>query len=102
MSSGGWLILVVVGPGRGLVVESSGLQTAVQDAGEAVGQLAEGSVVPGSAGAQLVVVGAGARGGPQRAEGLLVQGVGEPPVAHVPGEHHRLLARGAGDRGLSA
>jgi hypothetical protein len=33
----------------------------VQDADEAVGQLTEGGVVPGAAGAQGVVVGAGAR-----------------------------------------
>ena len=31
-----------------------------------------------------------------------MQGVGQPPVAHVAGEDDALLARGAGDRGLSS
>jgi hypothetical protein len=61
MSSGGSLIFVVVCPGGGLVIAGAGLQAAVQDADEAVGQLTEGGVVPGAAGAQAVVVGAGAR-----------------------------------------
>ena len=61
MSSGHWAILSVVCPGGVLVVEGAGLQAAVEDADEAVGQLTEGGVVPGAAGAQGVVVGAGPR-----------------------------------------
>src|SRR3954469_23806321 len=58
----------------------------------------QGGVMSGAAGAESVVVRAGPRRGSQRAEVLLVQGVGQPMVAHVAGEHDCLLARGAGDR----
>ena len=57
MSSGGG---VVVGPGGVLVVEGAGLEAAVQDADEAVGELAQRGLVADVAGAQGVVVGAGA------------------------------------------
>jgi hypothetical protein len=53
------LILVVVPPGGVLVVESAGFEAAVEDADQAVGELAEGGVVALAAGAELVVVGAG-------------------------------------------
>ena len=56
MSSG--LVLLVV-PGGVLVVEGAGFEAAVEDADEAVGQLAQGGVVALAAGAELVVVGAG-------------------------------------------
>src|SRR4051794_21858708 len=49
-----------LGPGGVFAIGGSGLQAAVQDADEAVGQLAEGGVVSGAAGAEGVVVGAGA------------------------------------------
>ena len=52
----------VLRPGGRLVVEGAGLEAAVQDAGEPVGELAEGGVVPGAAGALVVVVGACPRG----------------------------------------
>src|SRR3954453_13460302 len=101
MSSGNLSILVgVVCPGGVLVVEGLGLQAAVQDADQTVAELAQGGVMSGAAGAEPVVVRAGARRGPQRAEGLRGQGVGQPMVADVAGEDDRLLARGAGDRGL--
>ena len=45
-------------PGGVLVVTGVGLQTAVEDADEAVGELAEGGLVTGAASAELVVVGA--------------------------------------------
>jgi hypothetical protein len=47
----------VLRPGGRLVVEGAGLEAAVQDAGEPVGELAQGGVVPGAAGALEVVVG---------------------------------------------
>ena len=61
VSSGDVLILGVVGPGGGLVVEGSGLQAAMQDADQPVAELAQGGVVAGAAGTEGVVVGAGAR-----------------------------------------
>ena len=48
----------VLRPSGRLVVEGAGLEAAVQDAGEPVGELAQGGVVPGAAGALVVVVGA--------------------------------------------
>src|SRR6185437_15205197 len=70
MSSSAWLILLVVGPGGGLVVEGAGLEAAVQDADQAVAELAQGGVVADAAGAQGVVVGPRAGGGTQRGERL--------------------------------
>ncbi len=60
MSSGSFVILMVVRPGGGLVVGGAGLEAAVQDADEPVGELAQRGVVAEPAGAVLVVVGAGA------------------------------------------
>src|ERR1039457_5427663 len=48
----------VVRPGGRLVVEGAGFEAAVLDADEAVGELAQGGVVLGAAGALVVVVGA--------------------------------------------
>src|SRR5205807_969238 len=60
MSSGGVLILVVVCPGGGLVVEAAGLEAAMQDADQPVAELTQGGVMAGTAGAELVVVDPGA------------------------------------------
>src|SRR6266516_1080000 len=49
----------VLRPGGGLVVEGAGLEAAVQDADEPVGELAQRGPVAGAACALLVVVGAG-------------------------------------------
>src|SRR3954451_15605083 len=49
-----------LGPGGVLAVVGAGLQAAVQDADEPVAELAQGGVVAGAAGADHVVVGAGA------------------------------------------
>ena len=57
------------------VVDGPGLQAAVKDADEAVAELAEGSLVTDAAGAQRLVVGAGAGGGRERAERLAHQRV---------------------------
>ena len=57
MSSGAGLDVC---PGGVLVVEGPGFEAAVQDADEAVGELAEGGVVADVAGAQLPVVDGGA------------------------------------------
>jgi hypothetical protein len=46
-------------PGGCFVVEGAGFQAAVQDADEAVAELAEGRVMTEAAAALLVVVGAG-------------------------------------------
>src|SRR5215831_4231204 len=99
MSSRGLDFLVdALWPGGGLVVAGAGFQAAVQDADEPVGELAQGGWVAGPAGAELVIVGAGARRGGQGGEGLAVEGVAEPVVVHVPGRDGSLLARLAGDR----
>ena len=47
-------------PGGVFVVAGAGLEAAVEDADEAVGELAQRGVVAGAAGAEGVVVGAGA------------------------------------------
>jgi len=61
MSSGGVRLRGVcpVAPGGGLVVAGAGLEAAVQDADQAAGQFPQGLVVLASAGALLVVEGAG-------------------------------------------
>src|ERR1039457_185200 len=87
----------VVRPGGGLVVEGAGLEASVLYADEAVGELAQGGVVPGAAAPLVVVVGAGSGGGVEGSEGLAHEGVDEPVVVHVPGQHGLLLAGGAGD-----
>ena len=71
----------------------------MQDAGEAVGELAQGGLVADVAGALLVVVGARSRGCLQRAERLAGHCVQEPVVVYVPGHHQTLLAGLAGDGG---
>src|SRR6266487_2986559 len=88
----------VLRPGGRLVVEGAGLEAAVQDAGEPVGELAQGGVVPGAAGALEVVVGACSWGDAEGGEGLAHEGVDEPVVVHVAGQHGLLLAGGPGDR----
>ena len=51
----------MVCPGGVFVVGGVGLQAAVEDADEAVGELAEGGLVADLAVAELVVVGVGSR-----------------------------------------
>jgi hypothetical protein len=68
MSSGG--LLGTMGPGGGFVVAGAGFEAVVEDADERVGQLAQCGVVFDVAGLELVVVGAGAGGGVECAEGL--------------------------------
>ena len=87
----------VLRPGGRLVVEGAGLEAAVQDAGEPVGELAQRGVVLGAAGALEVVVGACSRGDAEGGEGLAHEGVDEPVVVHMPGQHGFLLAGGPGD-----
>src|ERR1019366_6299826 len=98
MSSRGFLRLGRgVRPGGCLVVEGAGFEAAVEDAGEAVGELAEGGVVAGSAGTLTVVAGACSGGGMEGGEGLGHERVDEPVVAHVPGGDGLFLAGSAGD-----
>src|SRR5208282_480943 len=97
-SRGGDFLAGVLWPGGGLVVESPGFQAAVQDADEPVGKLAQRGPVTESAGALLVVVGAGSGRCLQCGEGLAVEGVAEPVVVHVPGQDGFALAGLAGDR----
>src|SRR5258706_659500 len=91
-------LVEVVGPGGRLVVGGAGFEASVEDADEAVGELAQGGVVAGAGGALPVVVGAGARRGFQRGERLSHQRVDEPVVVHEPGSNRPFLAGGAGDR----
>jgi hypothetical protein len=72
----------------------------VQDADQAVAELAERGVVADAAGAELVVVGAGAGRGAQRGECLTVERVDEPVVVHMAGQYGLLLAGLAGVIGL--
>jgi hypothetical protein len=51
--------LVVVFLGGVLVVDGAGLEAAVEDADEAIGELAECGVVVGAPASELVVVGPG-------------------------------------------
>src|SRR5512142_1574914 len=87
-----------VTPGGGLVVEGACLEASVQDADELVRQSPEGVVVFDSAGAELVVVGAGTGRGVQRGEGLGVEGVVAPVVVDEPGRDDLFLPGGPGDR----
>ena len=84
-------LLGVVRPGGCLVVEGAGFEAAVQDAGQAVGELAQGGVVFGAAGSLLAVVGAGAGRAFEGREGLGHEGVDEPVIVHEPGQGDLLL-----------
>ncbi len=86
-----------VTPGGGLVVEGAGLEASVQDSDEAVGQAPQGVVVFDSAGAELVVEGAGAGRGFQCGECLRVERVDEAVVVDEPGGDDLLLPGRAGD-----
>src|SRR5213592_3182318 len=96
MSSGWLFVLGVVGPRGVFVVVRAGLEAAVQDADEPVGELAQRGVVVKSAGALLVVVSACAGRGVQGAEGLGDQGIDEPVVVHEPRERDFAFAGLAG------
>ena len=60
LSSSLLILFVVVSPGGVLVVVRAGFQAAVEDADQAVGELAQRGVVAGVSPAEFVVVGAGA------------------------------------------
>src|SRR5271169_5642356 len=90
-------LVFVVRPGGCLVVEGAGLEASVEDADEPVGDLAQGSVVLGAAGALGVVEGAGAGRAAQRGQGLGHERVGEPVVADEPGGDDLPLSGGTGD-----
>src|SRR6266540_6061793 len=96
MSSSG--LVEVVRPGGRLVVGCAGFEASVEDADESVGELAQGGVVAGAAGALPVVVGPGAWRVAQRRERLGHQGVDEPVVVHEPGRDGLLLPGRTGDR----
>ena len=65
MSSYWGILPVVLRPGGCLVVEGPGFEAAVQDADEAVGELAQRGVVLYPAGAELIVIGVCSRRGGQ-------------------------------------
>src|SRR4030081_3562316 len=94
-----WRGLFPVGPGGRLVVMAARLEASVQDADEPVGQASECVVVFDTAGAEVVVEGAGAGRGVQGGEGLGHERVDEPVVVDEPGGDDLLLPRRAGDRG---
>src|SRR6266545_1783002 len=91
-----------VSPCGGLVVAGAGLQAAVQDADQPVGEPPQCVVVFESFGALLVVERAGAGRGVQRRERPGHERVDEPVVVNEPGGDDLLLARGAGDRAGAA
>jgi hypothetical protein len=79
--------LAYCGQAGRLVVERAGLQAAVQDPDEPVGELAERGAVAEAAGALPVVVGAGSGRYGQGGEGLAVKGVAassRPPAVARP------------------
>src|SRR5439155_14862600 len=85
-------------PGGGFVVDGVGFETSVEDADQAVAELAESGLVTFAAVAQRLIVSAGTGRALQRAEGPLVDGVAESAVAGVAGQHDTSVAGGAGDR----
>src|SRR5260370_27077117 len=99
MSSGGLVFLAW--PGDFLAVEGAGLQASVEDADEAVGDLAEGGIVLDLGGALLVVKGTGAGRGGQGSEGLGHESVGETVIADEAGDDDFLLSGRASERGRS-
>src|SRR4029453_1340721 len=70
LSSRGGFGLPVLRPGGCLVVAGVGLQTAMEDTDEAVGELAQRRMMADPAGAQRVVIGSRPRRCSQRAERL--------------------------------
>src|ERR1700730_13567285 len=98
MSSGWLLILVAVGPRGVFVVVRAGLEAAVQDPDEPVGELAQRGVVVEPAVALLVVVSACAGRGVQSGEGLGDERVDETVVVHEPRERDLAFAGRGGDR----
>ena len=98
-SRGGRLREVLpVSPGGCLVVEGAGFEAPVQDADEPVRQSSQGVVVLDSAGAELVVEGAGARRRLQGGECLRAERVDQPFIVDEPGGDGFLLAGRAGQR----
>src|ERR1041384_3960408 len=92
-------LFLVVGPGDVFVVGGAGREAAVQDADQAIAELAQGRAVADPASAELVVVAAGAGRAAQRGEGLQAEGVDEPGVVHIAGHDEGLLAGLAGGWG---
>ena len=76
-----------MGPGGVFVVWGSGFEAAVEVADESVCEGAEGLVVEVACGSVLVIELAAAGAGLQGAEGPLVAGVVETPVADMSGQH---------------
>ena len=85
---------LAVRPGGVLAVGVVVAEAAVQDADESVAQCTQGLVVQVAGGAVVVVEGACSRTGGERAEGPVVEGVVEAPVADVAGQYGAFLARG--------
>jgi hypothetical protein len=69
----------------------------VEDADEAVAELAQCGVVADLSSSHRVVVGAGAGRATQSAQGPLVHGVAEAVVVDMPCQHGSLRARGPGE-----
>lgn len=94
MSSG---LFLAVRPGGVSVVEGVVSEAAVEEADEALGEGAEGSLVGVSVLASLVVEGAGFWAGGDGGEGPLLAGVGETVVPGVAGEDDVAAAGGFGN-----
>src|SRR3954466_8718405 len=88
----------VMRPGGRLVVEGAGLEAAVQDAYQPVGQLTQGRIVSRAAISLPVVVGPRSGRGFQRGERLRHQRVNQPVIMDEPRQRDLLLPRRTGNR----
>ncbi len=85
-------------PSNVLVVVDTLFEAGVQNADPSIRQLANGLAVGLAPPSQFVVVGARTQRPGDRAEGPLVEGVGQTSVAHVASQDDVALARGPRDR----
>ena len=73
------------------------IQATVQDPNESIGEGSKSLMMGLASLTECMVVGARAGGAGQGAEGPLVAGIGQPPVAREPGQDDPARAGGLGD-----
>ena len=88
----------MVCPGGVLVVGLSGLEAAVEDADEPVGECSESFVVGVASGSPFVVEGSGAGTGRECGKRPQVADISETPVTGVSSQHDLVFAGTPGDR----